>query len=93
MRLVTKEAIVGKAWAEFDQRLADLAAQSQAGATLDQINETMLEAYWEFDLAPVTEQAIFDAVRYRQELRKRRRRDERRDENDFKVESRRGRRD
>jgi hypothetical protein len=83
----TKEAIVGKAWAEFDQRLADLAAQLQAGATLDQINETMLEAHWEFDLAPVTEQAIFDAVKYRQELRKRRRRGERRDENDFKVEA------
>ena len=51
----TKESIVGKAWAEFDQRLDDLAGQIRSGLALSRIDAGPMAQHWEVDLTAVAE--------------------------------------
>ena len=83
----TKESVVGQAWAEFDQRLKEVAARIEAGETLATIDPEALSQHWEADLLKVTDAEIAKALERRRERRKQRRRGEPRDPKQKAVEA------
>jgi hypothetical protein len=74
-------------WAEFDQRLAEVAARIEAGETLEAIDQDALATHWEFDLAPPKEEDVIEALKRRKEMKKARCRREPRDEGQRRVEA------
>jgi hypothetical protein len=86
MKRTKRERLIAKAWAEFENRLADIHARIAAGEQLEELDQTTIAKEWEAELEPPSEKELTDVFDRRKKLTKKQRR-RLRDPGAMKVEA------
>jgi len=69
-----REKAVAQAWAEFEQRLAEIVAWREGGEIIDELEDASIVRNWEVGLKPVSFKELLTVFDRRQKLAKERRR-------------------